>query len=175
MPETIETPVTIDENEVAREAVRLIASAAAKHGLADSEITDEMKTRAYADARALLESREKHKADPYFGMYNEANRRAELAEAQLKALRESGSKPEGKIIVETAERARARVGELGWSKMTVPQRLASVGVDAATVDKVELAKYFGPTSDHKAASDLMRIDQRKYKTWREAARIVAIL
>jgi hypothetical protein len=170
----VSQPITISEDEVAREAVRLIAAAAAKHGLATSEIPADLRDRATAEARALLESREKHKSDPYFEMYNESQRRAELAEARLKALRESGTRPEGKVVVETAERARARAGELGWSRMSVEQRLASIGVDHRTVDKVELSQLFGRNSDHKRASDHQRANPRDYATKREAAKILGI-
>jgi hypothetical protein len=108
-------------------------------------------------------------------MYDEARQRAELAEAQLKALRESRIQPEGKIIVETAERARARAGEVGSSRMTVEQRLASIGVDHRTVNKAEVARFFGRDSDHKAASDLHRTDQRRYKVLKETAKVLGIL
>lgn len=43
MSEVIESTPVISEDEVAREAVRLIAVAAAKHGLATSEIPEETK------------------------------------------------------------------------------------------------------------------------------------
>ena len=171
----VTTPV-IDENEVAREATPLIAAAAIKHGYATSEIAQDVVDRSHAEARALLKCGRKHKADPYFGMYNDAARRADLAEAQLKALRESsGTRPQGNIIVETAERARARAGEVGWSRMTVEQRLASIGVDHRTVDKAEISRFFGRDSDHKAASDLHRTDQRKYKVLKETAKVLGIL
>lgn len=56
----------------------------------------------------------------------------------------------------------------------IPQRLASIGVDHTTVDKVELASLFGHTSDHKRASDHQRANPRDYATKREAAKILGI-
>jgi predicted small metal-binding protein len=164
----------VNEEDVAREASRLIAAAAAKHGLATSEIPQDVKDRAHAEARVLLESRAKHVTDPYVEMYAQAMRRAEVAEAQVAALRNQHGRPEAHIIVDTVEKVRARVGELGWAKMSKEQRLASIGVAPASVNPAELQSLFGRASDHKKASDLMRADQRKYKILKEAAKVLGI-
>jgi hypothetical protein len=169
--------VTVDETEVAREATRLINTAAAKHGLATSEIPQDVVDRAHAEARALLESREKHKSDPYYAMYLESQERLKTTEAQLAAVRTTRVQSNEHVIVETMDRARRRIEASdphGWVKMSPEQRLASIGVDFRTIDKVELAQLFGKNSDHKRASDLHRADQRKYKTLKEAAKILGL-
>jgi hypothetical protein len=170
----VDQPIAVTEEAVQVESNRLLAVAAAKHGLAISEIPADVRERATAEARALLEANARNQNSPMAKMYDEARQRAELAEAQLKALRESHIRPEGNVIVETAERARARAGEVGWSRMTVEQRLASIGVDHTIVDKAELSQLFGKNSDHKRASDLHRTDQRRYKTLKETAKVLGI-
>jgi hypothetical protein len=105
----------ISADDVAREATRLLAEACAKHGISTSEITPELNNRAYAEARALLESRARHATDPYALMYQEQRRRADEAEAQLAAIREQRERPQGKVVTTTLEAARARVGLAQWS------------------------------------------------------------
>jgi hypothetical protein len=172
---SVETLVpAVTDEAVQVEANRLLSAAAAKHNLNVADIPADVRERATTEARALLEANAQNQNNSMAKMYEEARQRADLAEAQLKALRESRIQPEGKIIVETAERARARAGEVGWSRMTVEQRLASIGVDHRTVDKAELSQLFGKNSDHKRASDLHRTDQRRYKTLKETAKVLGI-
>lgn len=107
-------------------------------------------------------------------MYADSQERLRIAESQLAALKQTQVKPEGHVIVETVEKLRARVGEVAFSRMSIEQRLAGIGVDHRTVDKAELAQLFGKNSDHKRASDLHRADQRRYKTLKEAAKVLGI-
>jgi hypothetical protein len=168
----------ITEEAIEREAARLIASSAAKNNISVDAIPEDAKQQAREYAKANLQREAARLAadesSPYRKMYSEAQKRAELAEAQLAAVRGTRVQSNEHVIVETAERARARAGEVGWSRMTVEQRLASIGVDHRTVDKVELSQLFGPTSDHKRATDMHRTDQRKYKTLKETAKILGL-
>ncbi len=79
--------------------------------------------------------------------------------AQLAATQASRVRNDEHVIVTAAESVQRR-DPPAWNKMTIPQRLTSVGVDP-NVDKAECT-LLGKNSDQKAASDLMRVDQRRY-------------
>jgi hypothetical protein len=167
----------LTEEQVQREANRLIEAAAARNNVSIDAIPEDAKQQARDYARQNLEREaERLAADassPYRQMHSEAQERIKQLEAQLAATRESRVRSNDHIIVTTADAVQRR-DPLAWSKMSVPQRLAAVGVEP-NVDKAEVAHFFGKTSDHKAASDLHRTDQRKYKQMRETARILGIL
>jgi hypothetical protein len=166
--------ITIDETEVAREATRLIAAAAAKHGLATSEITQDVKDRATAEARVLLESRAQNKgnSEDYRALFEASEQRAKLAESQLAALRNVNAPSPGKPMVTKVEQARARVGEVGWFKMSPDQRVAALGVDPASVDKAQLGLLFGKNSDHVSAVAFQRANPKRYAELREVAKVL---
>jgi hypothetical protein len=166
--------VTISDPEVEVEANRLIATSAARNGVSIDAIPEEAKQQAREHARATLEKAAKDEGQSHYRrMYLESQERLKTAEAQLSATRESRVRSDDNIIVTTAESVQRR-DPLAWHKMSIPQRLASVGADP-NVDRAEVARFFGKNSDHKSASDLMRVDQRRYKVMREVARILGIL
>jgi hypothetical protein len=174
--ETKEVPAVTDE-AIEREAARLIASSAAKNNVSIDAIPEDAKQQAREYARANLEREAARlaadEANPYHRMYLESQEKLKTTEAQLAATRDSRVRNDEHVIVTTADAVQRR-DPLAWHKMSIPQRLASVGADP-NVDKVEVARFFGRDSDHKAAADLHRSDQRRYKVMKESARILGIL
>jgi hypothetical protein len=168
----------VTDEAIEREAARLIASSAAKNGISIDAIPEDAKQQAREYARANLEREAARlvtdESSPYRKMYSESAERVRQLEAQLSATQESRVRNDEHVIVTTADAVQRR-DPLAWHKMTIQQRLASVGVDPATVDKAEVARFFGKDSDHKAASDLHRSNQRRYKLMKESARILGIL
>ncbi len=120
-----------------------------------------------------FEKADEDASNPYRRLYGDQQERIKQLEAQLQATQQSRVRSNEHVIVTTAE-AVQKSDPLAWHKMSPEQRLASIGVDHTTIDKKELASLFGKKSDHKKASDLMRVDQRRYKQLREASKILGI-
>lgn len=166
------TPVATPE-AIEAETNRLIKLASERNNLPFETVKAQYETVAREQAVANFEKADADTSNVYRRLYGESQDRIAQLEAQLAATQASRIRNDEHVIVTTAESVQRR-DPLAWHKMTIPQRLASVGVDP-NVDKAEVARFFGKNSDQKAASDLMRVDQRRYKTLREAARILEIL
>ena len=75
----------------------------------------------------------------------------------------------------SADRARALVGEFEWSRMTESQRISSLGVDPATVDRGLLHRAFGRGADSKLANDMYKkTSPYRYRVLREVAVVLNI-
>ncbi len=81
----------------------------------------------------------------------------------------AGTPDKDRKPVVSADRARALVGELAWSRMTDAQRIASLGIDPGTLDHGLLRRAFGRGGDSRLAQDLYKTSPFKYRTFKEAA------
>ena len=173
MSEVVTETDHIKEAALLAETERLIRVAAERNNLPVDVVREQYSQAAREQALKSFEQADSDTSNVYRRLYGDSQDRIRQLEAQLSATQQSRVRSDDRVIVTTAESVQKR-DPLAWFKMTPEQRLSSIGVDHTTIDKKELESLFGKKSDHKKASDLMRVDQRRYKTLREAAKVLGI-
>ena len=97
----------------------------------------------------------------------------------MSAMKSSRTNNNDKQPAVTVDLARSKAGELAWNhQYTDAQRLQSIGIEPSTVDasvRRQIMEVFGPKSDHRRASDLMKADALRYRTLKEIGRALRII
>jgi hypothetical protein len=178
---SIDTQNTPEMNAaIDSEMNRIIATSCAKHGIHPSQLDAGSIADARRTAAEMVLRDQARQANPMFTELEQRNEKIRLLEMQVDALKgaraNSGNDRQPAMTVDVA---RKKLGELEWShRMSEAQRLQAIGINPAEVTaetKQTIMDIFGPHSDHRRASDLMKTDALRYRTLREIGRCLKMI
>jgi hypothetical protein len=185
-PTTQSTPAPSPEGiekAIDSEANRIISATLQKHNMTLDQLNQQC-PGAVEDARntakQMIERDTARKENPMYAELEQEREKSRLLQAQVNALKTSRTNTANdRRPAITAEQARAQVGELEWNhRMTDAQRLQVLGVEPSTVDaatRQQIMAVFGPKSDHRRASDLMKADAFRYRQLKEIGRALRLI
>jgi hypothetical protein len=159
----------VTEAAVNQATDKLIQAACLKHGITQDQLPAGAVEDARRTAREMVEADTRKQSNEYYHLYNQEKQAREAAEAQLTAVRENRTARADTRTVDTMEMVRERVGRTTWFQLTEAQKLTALGLDPASVDKVQLRTLFGKNTDTAAAVDYARAQPFRYKQLRQAA------
>lgn len=173
---TTEANEVVSQEAIEAETERLIQKAAERNGLSADSIREQVQVEAREQAKKNLEQAAKDENNPYRKLYEAERAQRKIAEDSLANIRTNAAKhSDNTRPLVTAEQARRRAGELQWNhKLSVSQKIATLGVEPASVNLEEVQKLFGRGSDLKLALDLHKSDPARYRQLREVAKVAGI-
>lgn len=162
------------------ETTRIINATCEKHQIHPSQLPEGAADDARRAARDMILREEARKANPLYSELEQEREKGRLLQLQLDAVKQSrvnvGNDRRPAVTVAVA---RAKLGELEWvHRMTDAQRLQAIGVNPVEVTaetKQTILEIFGPHSDHRRASDLMKADSFRYRTLKEIGRALKMI
>ena len=165
---------------IEKATARIIAQTCEKHQIHPSQLPQGAVDDARRTARDAYQREEARKANPMYMELEQEREKSRLLTMQLEAVKESrvnvGNDRHPAVTVDVA---RAKLGPLDWShRMTDAQRLQAIGVNPVEVTaetKQTILDIFGPKSDHRRASDLMKSDSFRYRTLKEIGRALNMI